>query len=206
MDLQPAPMPMWVQRNRAFAAAKERPSRSGVQSVLPARREDVEATGKMTEENLLIKALLRKSGAIWHARYMPELKAALRDASKEHREEFVRMAVEMPYSEYLKTVYWGVIRGWVLTARGDRCEFCRSKSRRLQVHHRDYRFRGEEFNHPEDLQVLCGLCHMDRHGLTSPEEANRAQLRRATAWLRVEKTTDNELDDLRAALRRSTAA
>jgi hypothetical protein len=71
----------------------------------------------------------------------------------------------MPYGEYLQTPEWRRVRDLALRRAGFRCELphCRSKVG-LQVHHRDYDRIGEEV--PEDLTVLCGVCHDGwHHGL-----------------------------------------
>ena len=70
----------------------------------------------------------------------------------------------MPYPEYLASPEW---RAKVRVKReeaGHRCVVCDS-SRRLEVHHRTYRRRGNELR--GDLTVLCHECHSLFHGKAS---------------------------------------
>ena len=64
------------------------------------------------------------------------------------------------YSEYLKSKEWAEIRIDLFNKRGKKCEWCDCK-KSLQVHHLHYRniFREE----PEDLVILCKVCHEKEH-------------------------------------------
>jgi len=74
----------------------------------------------------------------------------------------------MPYSEFLATTYWWVIRNYVLIQSGFECKLCRKKNT-LQVHHRHYENRGKEWRHwKEDLVVLCARCHAKHHDKIQP--------------------------------------
>lgn len=68
----------------------------------------------------------------------------------------------MPYAEYLQTPEWRTTRDAALRRADFRCELthCGSKVA-LQVHHRVYERLGEEV--PEDLTVLCLVCHDQWH-------------------------------------------
>ena len=68
----------------------------------------------------------------------------------------------LPYEEFLRTSYWRTVFGY-MKERDKVCQRCREKGE-LQVHHRHYDHRGEEFRHLEDLIVLCELCHLEKHG------------------------------------------
>jgi hypothetical protein len=70
----------------------------------------------------------------------------------------------LPYQVFLRTPYWTIVRAYVMTVRGSRCEKC-SWTGALNVHHMTYSHRGEEFFHLEDLKVLCEFCHMRTHEL-----------------------------------------
>lgn len=81
-----------------------------------------------------------------------------------HANELMKQAVDtlraLKYSDYLKTDHWYDIRDAALY-RNRHCHLCGADSQ-LHVHHRTYEFRGRE--RPEDLVVLCGLCHGAVHG------------------------------------------
>jgi hypothetical protein len=62
----------------------------------------------------------------------------------------------MPYSDYLETPEWSLVRQSALHAAGHRCEVCYTDDR-LEVHHRTYARLGRELI--EDVTVLCRDCH-----------------------------------------------
>lgn len=63
----------------------------------------------------------------------------------------------MPYREYLRTPEWQERRDNHLRSAGYRCQLCNSGNKRLDVHHRTYVRRGQEYY--KDLIVLCDTCH-----------------------------------------------
>lgn len=68
---------------------------------------------------------------------------------------------EEEYAEYIRSPKWRQKAKAALARAGEKCERCGySKfSRRLEVHHRTYeRFRDER---PEDLEVVCEVCHRE---------------------------------------------
>lgn len=66
----------------------------------------------------------------------------------------------MSYEDYLRTAHWGARRNRSLRLAAYRCQRC-AANRELQVHHLRYDRLGEELD--EDLQVLCGGCHLGHH-------------------------------------------
>ncbi|HEU5108042.1 MAG TPA: hypothetical protein VFT95_05745, partial [Micromonosporaceae bacterium] len=74
----------------------------------------------------------------------------------------------MPYREYLLTPEWQERRKARLKAARYRCQVCNAQNRRLNVHHRTYERRGEEY--ARDLIVLCEECHhlFHRNGSLAP--------------------------------------
>lgn len=71
--------------------------------------------------------------------------------------------LNLKYSQFLSTSYWEWIRQAALRKAGRRCEECRAKKRKLQIHHKTYVHRGKEHLYMEDLQVLCRACHVEKH-------------------------------------------
>ena len=64
------------------------------------------------------------------------------------------------YTKYLKTYKWKQRRAKALRIGGFKCAYCKS-TKRLQVHHLNYK---NVFNEkPEDLIVLCTICHDSEH-------------------------------------------
>ena len=63
----------------------------------------------------------------------------------------------MSYSEYLQTAAWEETRQAALQRSGGHCALCPREGVPLEVHHRTYERLGEEL--PEDLTVLCSICH-----------------------------------------------
>ncbi len=67
----------------------------------------------------------------------------------------------MPYAEYLQTPEWQARRQQHLKSSGFRCQICNAYGVRLNVHHRTYERRGEEYF--KDLITLCETCHTIFH-------------------------------------------
>ena len=68
---------------------------------------------------------------------------------------------KMPYREYLQTPEWKERRLRHLTSAGYCCQVCNSRKQPLDVHHRTYERRGQEYY--KDLIVLCRDCHRTFH-------------------------------------------
>lgn len=75
----------------------------------------------------------------------------------------------MPYDEYLRTPEWQQRRRLMLALARGCCQTCSAEGgvdgARLHVHHRHYETRGQEW--PDDLVVLCHVCHARIHGKAS---------------------------------------
>ena len=71
-----------------------------------------------------------------------------------------RLKYKAAYADYLGTDHWQTVRRQKIMAAGFQCERCGS-SDALQVHHLTYENRGAE--RLEDLEVLCGQCHIVQH-------------------------------------------
>lgn len=67
----------------------------------------------------------------------------------------------MPYKEYLVTEHWKEVRNRALKRANYKCQLCNDGKSWLNVHHRTYIRRGEEYN--SDLIVLCRACHAKFH-------------------------------------------
>jgi len=63
----------------------------------------------------------------------------------------------MRYQEYLRTPEWQSRRAHHLKSAGFRCQVCNAGSVPLEVHHRTYERRGNEYFN--DLIALCRPCH-----------------------------------------------
>lgn len=66
----------------------------------------------------------------------------------------------MDYHGYLQSPEWAELRKFKLQQTGYRCQGC-GDNERLEVHHLSYKKLGHE--RPEELMVLCHLCHMHEH-------------------------------------------
>lgn len=93
-------------------------------------------------------AISQHRQAEWDARY------------QRHRARITELR-SMPYQEYLLTSEWQERRAKQLKSAGYRCQLCNARNKRLDVHHRTYARRGEEYY--KDLIVLCGTCHKIFH-------------------------------------------
>lgn len=59
--------------------------------------------------------------------------------------------------EFYRTTYWKLVKAAVLKRDGSVC--CRCAAPANQVHHLDYRRRGEDHFYPDSLLSLCRDCH-----------------------------------------------
>lgn len=68
-------------------------------------------------------------------------------------------SVTLNYHEYIRSDKWKQTRAHAIWVAAGRCQFCgpNTNGRPLEVHHNDYSRLGRE--RPEDLTVLCSLCH-----------------------------------------------
>ena len=77
---------------------------------------------------------------------------------KTERQEILKT---MPYRDYLQTPEWKERRQKHLLSADYRCQICNSVKQPLNVHHRTYERRGNEYY--TDLIVLCRDCHVTFH-------------------------------------------
>jgi hypothetical protein len=68
----------------------------------------------------------------------------------------------MPYPDYLRTEHWQLVRQAALRRARWRCQVCNAPGR-LDVHHRTYERRGQEW--AADVVALCRGCHARHHGV-----------------------------------------
>jgi len=66
------------------------------------------------------------------------------------------------YKKYLLSKEWNDIKIDLFEFRGKKCERCGSTNQ-IQVHHLTYK---NVFNEePEDLEILCKVCHKEEHNI-----------------------------------------
>lgn len=80
----------------------------------------------------------------------------------------------MPYEEYLYSLYWQLVSVQVKHDAGCRCASCGRKGN-LVVHHPSYRYLGYDMYHLADLQCLCRKCHEEIHGIVSSRVCARTK-------------------------------
>jgi len=74
----------------------------------------------------------------------------------------IRHLKSLIYKAFLQTLYWSIIREQALQSGGGKCSACPS-TYDLDVHHKSYRFQGEEFRAMDCLAILCRACHTGGH-------------------------------------------
>lgn len=80
----------------------------------------------------------------------------------------------MRYAAYLRTPEWADTRRIAVDHAGRRCQLC-NKPGRLDVHHRTYERRGNEWL--TDLIALCRSCHTNFHTNPGPDANQTAEVR-----------------------------
>ena len=75
---------------------------------------------------------------------------------------FAELLDRLEYNDFLKTCYWHNIRGEVKRQHKHKCEVCGSRTM-LHVHHKTYDNIYFEYDHLEDLNLLCRSHHFEKH-------------------------------------------
>lgn len=70
-------------------------------------------------------------------------------------------------ANYLKTRHWKETSAEAIARAGGCCHEC-GNTHGLETHHKTYAHLGDE--RPEDLEVLCGCCHTERHALANAKK------------------------------------
>lgn len=93
----------------------------------------------------------------------PELLHLLHIYTTNHLNALEEYIKKLKYnSEFLSSVYWKIVKDYILWKNHYRCILCKSKEQ-LNVHHRDYENHGLEHLYLDDLIVLCQKCHNNYH-------------------------------------------
>ena len=74
----------------------------------------------------------------------------------ELRQDEIARCRAMPYTEYLKTPWWGFVHDRTIKRARGLCELCGLQAAR-EAHHTTYERIGEE--QPDDTVALCRHCH-----------------------------------------------
>jgi hypothetical protein len=74
----------------------------------------------------------------------------------------VRRLKSLVYDGFLRTLYWTIIRDYVLFRDGGKCSRC-GTAERVNVHHKSYQYQGEEYRAMDTLMLLCRSCHSGGH-------------------------------------------
>jgi 5-methylcytosine-specific restriction endonuclease McrA len=70
------------------------------------------------------------------------------------------------YLDYIRSPWWVARKAAIIRHRGYQCERC-SSTRHLELHHKTYeRLKRER---PEDVELLCRICHLREHGIAIHE-------------------------------------
>ena len=83
---------------------------------------------------------------------------AFRTIAEIHNADTQRFLADMPYNQFLRSIYWQVIRKYLLHFRGRECAEC-GRGGMIHIHHESYDNHGNEHAHLEDLTILCASCH-----------------------------------------------
>lgn len=81
------------------------------------------------------------------------------------KRETEKRIIAMPYSDFMRTVYWNCVAREVKRRAGRTCEACGKKGGKLQAHHKTYENHGAELDNLGDLMCVCQECHRKLHNL-----------------------------------------
>jgi len=91
----------------------------------------------------------------------------LKKIYRKHSKQKIKSTLD--YKTYIKSEIWKLVVARIKKQRNNSCEICGNK-KYLQVHHLTYKNLGQEKD--EDLQLLCGACHMKQHGIEKKIDYN----------------------------------
>lgn len=71
------------------------------------------------------------------------------------------------YRDYLNSPIWKYVSSLIKLIKNYTCEMCEEQSNpaHLVVHHCTYAHLGSEFDHLDEVTVLCTDCHLKVHGI-----------------------------------------
>jgi 5-methylcytosine-specific restriction endonuclease McrA len=102
----------------------------------------------------------------------------------------------MEYQDYLKSEHWQKTRKATLPDRNYQCENCGRRGA-PHVHHLTYTNLGAE--RPEDLEVLCRACHIEKHTPDACQRCGRPLFQEPKNWSDIQPLCrgcrDEELDE-----------
>jgi 5-methylcytosine-specific restriction endonuclease McrA len=107
---------------------------------------------------------------------------------KRLREEQAKLRTSQQiYETYLRSGAWKKKRKEALDYYGHFCNKCKS-TEYLQVHHKHY---DNIFNEKiEDLEILCGDCHMQFHGI---QKSDKKEKKQEITRINIENTTNYDI-------------
>jgi hypothetical protein len=130
--------------------------------------------------NQILHALkARRSGPLPDGAAGPPLRARVMPHSKE-------------YLERINSLEWRELRAQMIMLAGYRCERCGDSGSGLELHHLTYERLGYE--HPDDLEVLCPICHGVADQEREVETAERVWNARVVGWT-AKKYGEDRLED-----------
>lgn len=90
----------------------------------------------------------------------------------------VTKEMKLKYEAYINSQEWKELKIDLLQQRGCSCERCNKKlaPNKLQVHHKTYERLYEEL--ATDLEILCGPCHMNEHGIIKKQKRKLQKIRK----------------------------
>ncbi len=87
-----------------------------------------------------------------------------------------KSVAQREYRKYTHSKVWRKVRAPILVRANGHCERCSTATETLQVHHLTYeRVGGDEL--PEDLQAICGRCHLVEHGIIKEKRRRKEKVR-----------------------------
>ncbi len=113
--------------------------------------------------------------------------------------EISRQLRSLDYQHFLETLYWKIVRDFVVRSQKRTCMKCKHR-RSLHVHHDSYEHVGYEYLHLGELVVLCGFCHEQLHKPNAELDALLANLTGSKKVDLREKVVDNPNYDPRVVM------
>ena len=124
------------------------------------------------------------------------MRFVIQESSAQDQAQLVEVLKVMKYPQFLKTVYWRIVKAHVMALQ-PKCQRCRLKDTRF-IHHRNYQIHGMEHDNLGALVGVCGDCHQREHDLLPEVEK---EVRETQARFYSESSNQGSMEHISTFLR-----
>ena len=123
---------------------------------------------------------------------------------------FFIMTYKEKYNAYLKSDKWAQMKLDLIEIRGQKCERCGVKRTFRYLHLLHLTYERVFHEEPNDLELLCGGCHIIEHGIKKPKpqriykKKSKRKKKLSKADIRINSNIRKQIKRLKAELKSNT--